>query len=128
MRTLADQLAEQAPELGPSPRLVDGSAGRTELFAGNGLTCKVFLVPSDKPDREIAARAGAREFARGYAENGDITSISSEQVGYFVADRVLDVFGATGRRWNRGLDARAGQVADRLLADDLPGATGFPGG
>jgi len=297
--TLAQQLARHVPALGPKPQVIDGSAGRTAIFAGNGLTGKVFLVPSDKPDREVAALelladsaipaprllghgdlpegqrwvlmstvpgapasfvdhnsggglrfyrrtgrlaarihatpappafgswttapqpslaamadrdsgvladqaaatrpertelcqelrarqrtwlpalsdptpvlvhrdlgpgnillpdgdvnasiagvidwetanasapaaefaapvffggASVREFACGYSEGADITAIAAEQIAYFVADRILAVFGTTGGRWNPGLDARAEGTARRLLADDLPGPAGF---
>ncbi|HVX46946.1 MAG TPA: hypothetical protein VHC49_23845 [Mycobacteriales bacterium] len=46
-----------------------------------------------------------------------------EQLGYFVIDRILQVFGTTGGRWNPGLDRIAESMADRLLSDDLEPVT-----
>ncbi|HEX3815445.1 MAG TPA: aminoglycoside phosphotransferase family protein [Mycobacteriales bacterium] len=63
---------------------------------------------------------GLAQFIGGYAETGLISDIPPERVAYFVADRVLQVFGTTGGRWNSHVDGIAERMAGRLLAGELP--------
>jgi aminoglycoside phosphotransferase (APT) family kinase protein len=106
-------------DLGPENFLVDAA----ERVAGvlDWETAVGSLPAADFAGTALFGGAGLTAFAEGYGAGAG--AVLPEQLGYFVIDRILQVFGTTGGRWNPGLDHVAESMADRLLSGDLEPVT-----
>lgn len=108
-------------DLGPENFLVD-PAGR--LVGILDWETAVGSVPAaDFAGTALFGQSGLAAFADGYRQAGDLSVVTPERLGYFVINRILEVFGTTGGRWNPRLDQIAESMADRLLSGELEPVT-----